>query len=117
MGNQVSILARLRSLWTTVAGGGAKTIPTPKVGDKIYVPSFLHLSHGVDDFLGGICTVTGVREDRIGRKLITFVNIEEDPDSWMNWETYLAPQQEQLRQEYGERLGRRKPDYRPEFNE
>ena len=89
----------------------------PAVGDKIYVPTFLHLTHGVDDFAGGVCIVAGLREEVIKGQPVTFVNIAEDPASWINWDTYLAPQQEQLRKEYGERAGRLKPDYRPEFNE
>ena len=91
--------------------------PKPKIGDKIYVPSFLHITHGVDDFHGGLCTVIGLRKEFIKGLRVTFVNIAEDDASWLNWDTYLAPQQEQLRKEYGERAGRLKPDFRPEFNE
>jgi hypothetical protein len=88
----------------------------PKVGDKVYVPTMLHLSHGVDDFQGGLCTVGDTKEDIIKGQPCTFVFIEED-GSWFNWDTYLAPQQDALSQEYGDRKGRPKPDYRGEFND
>lgn len=93
------------------------TLAKPKIGDKIYVPGFLHVTHGVDDFWGGVCTVTGVRDEIFKGEPRAFVSIAEDPDSWINWDTFLAPMQEQLRKEFGAREGRRHPDNRPEFNE
>jgi len=29
----------------------------PKVGDKIYLDSSFYISHGEDDFVGGLCTI------------------------------------------------------------
>ena len=33
-------------------------------GDKIYIPSRLHIAYGADDFHGGLCTVAGVYTPR-----------------------------------------------------
>jgi len=132
------MLAKLRSLLTNLIGrrdrvdhptavaptstrppssGEAVEIPpTPKVGDRIYVPGFLHISHGVDDFEGGLVTVGEVRVDRIKGQKVSFVYIKED-ESWVNWDTFLAPMQEELRKHLGSKAGKPRPDRRPEFNE
>jgi hypothetical protein len=86
----------------------------PKVGDKIYLESTIYLTHGVDDFQGGLCTVKAVQEQ--GGK-VKSVEVEEDPGSWYTWESYLEPRQEEWKKLYGERKGGPKPDYRPEFND
>lgn len=88
----------------------------PKKGDKIYVPGLLHITHGVDDFEGGVVTVGDVREDRIKGEQVTFVFIKED-ESWVNWDTFLAPMQEELKKQFGAKPGKPKPDFRAEFNE
>ena len=88
----------------------------PKKGDKIYVPGFLHITHGVDDFEGGVVTVGDVRIDKIGGQNVAFVYIVED-ESWLNWDTFLAPMQDELRTHFGTKPGKPKPDLRPEFND
>jgi hypothetical protein len=88
----------------------------PKAGDKIYVFSTLHVSHGVDDFCGGLCTVTATETRMQAGREVTFVEVAEDPGRWTLWETYLEPRQEQLKEAFGESKGHRDPDTRPEFN-
>ena len=88
----------------------------PRKGDKIYVPGFLHITHGADDFEGGVATVGDVRFDRIKGKKVMFVFIEED-ESWIKWDTFLAPMQQDLEKHFGAKPGKPKPDFRPEFNE
>lgn len=111
------VLAGARS----VVGGAAAALrrlrELPRVGDKMYVPSQLHLTHGRDDFAGGVCTVAEVRHDMSKGRLVTFVTVKEDPDAWYNWDGYLAPNQAEWRAEYGDRPGGPAPDFRPEFNE
>lgn len=84
----------------------------PRVGDDVYVPSSLHVTHGADDFRGGLCRVAAVR------KLLgsVYVEVEEDPGTLHSW-AYLEPRQEELRSRYGAERGRPDPDLRPEFNE
>lgn len=84
----------------------------PKVGDEIYVPSSLYLSHGRDDFRGGLCRVVVVRE-MLGAP---YVEVEEDPGTLHSW-AYLEPLQDDLRARFGDERGRPDPDLRPEFNE
>jgi hypothetical protein len=90
----------------------------PKVGDKIYVEGTIYLTHGADDFAGGICTVKAVqtRVSASGSET-TSVEIEEDPGTLYTWTGYLEPRQGEWKKEYGEQKGGPKPDLRPEFND
>jgi hypothetical protein len=90
----------------------------PKVGDKIYVEGTIYVTHGADDFRGGICTVMAVQshvED--GEEVVSSVEIEEDPGTWYTWTGYLEPNQEKWKKEYGEQKAGPSPDFRPEFND
>lgn len=82
-------------------------IKLPRVGDKIYMDTWLFLNHGADDFIGGICTVSKVSNG--------CVEVVEDPGSQYSWEQ-LSKQQEKLRKEFGDQKGHKRPDNRPEFN-
>jgi hypothetical protein len=86
--------------------------PAPRVGDDVYVPSSLFLTHGEDDFAGGLCRIVAIHEHTGG----LFVEVEEDPGTHHNW-AYLRENQKELRERYGDRRGHSDPDYRPEFNE
>ncbi len=82
----------------------------PKIGDEIYVDTWLYLTHGEDDFIGGLCTITDVRTagDNIW--------IENDEDSGsLNW-NHLKDEQAQLKAKFGTKRGYKRPDYREEFN-
>jgi len=84
----------------------------PKVGDLVYVDSSIYLSHGVDDFIGGLCEITSVSngDGNYG------IEVKEDPDVRYSWE-YLAELQDKLKEQFGENRGYQRPDHRPEFNE
>jgi hypothetical protein len=84
----------------------------PEVGQEIYIPTSIYLSHGVDDFRGGLCRIMAIHE-LLGR---AFVEVEEDPGTYHSW-PYLVERQEEWRARYGAERGRRDPDLRPEFNE
>jgi hypothetical protein len=88
----------------------------PKVGDIIYVGSRFYLGHGRDDFVGGQATVTKVEEMMSGGRMVPFVSIKESPTRSFNWE-FLEPEQERLRQEFGDQRAHPDPDMRPEFND
>ena len=85
----------------------------PKVGDFIYLPTELYLSHGEDDFHGGLCEVEEVKS---GNGSVHWVVVKEKSGQY-SWEGYLEPMQEELRSEFGSEKGHADPDYRPEFNE
>jgi hypothetical protein len=89
---------------------------TPNVGDTIYVPTALYLSHGVDDFRGGAATVIEVKDSISGGKPAPFVRVAERPETSYNW-LFLEPEQEKLKEEFGEERAYPDPDYTPEFNE
>jgi hypothetical protein len=88
----------------------------PRIGDDIYLDTELYLSHGSDDFEGGLCEVINVKEETIAGRLIVFVEIKENPGSYYNWD-YLRAIQDGLRERFGTQRGRPIPDDRPEFNE
>jgi len=88
----------------------------PKVGDVIYVPTDLYLSHGVDDFHGGKAEVIEVRQETSAGLKKPFVRVRENPGTLYNW-IHLSRQQEELKKKLGDQKAHPDPDYRPEFNE
>jgi hypothetical protein len=84
----------------------------PKVGDLVYVDTSLFVTHGIDDFIGGLCEVIAV--DPPGKENCS-IRVKEDPDTIHSW-AYLAELQEKLKAEFGQSRGYQRPDYRPEFN-
>ena len=85
----------------------------PKVGDLVYVDTSLFVTHGEDDFIGGLCEVISV--DTHGED-IHRICVKEDPDTSHLWE-YLGEMQDKLKKEFGNNRGYLRPDYRPEFNQ
>jgi hypothetical protein len=90
--------------------------PELRKGDVIYVETSLYLSHGRDDFRGGLAEVIGFRNDISAGKPTPFVCVAQEPDSWHNWQM-LAAEQKKLRAEFGKKWAHPDPDHRPEFNE
>ena len=90
----------------------------PKIGEKIYVPSALYLSHGLDDFAGGIATVSGIHtNDFLPPDHINYymVSINERPSTQYNW-LHLLEEQDKLEERYKGQIAHRDPDDRFEFN-
>ena len=81
----------------------------PKVGDLVYVDTSLFVTHGEDDFIGGLCEVISVEDNN-------WIQVKEDPDTSHSWE-YLAEMQDKLKKEFGTKRGYLRPDHRPEFNQ
>lgn len=84
----------------------------PKVGDIIYLETELHLSHGIDDIIGGKARVVKV-EKRIG---FTWVTTEQNPYIAYAWEP-LQKHQKSLKNKFTDQWAKMEPNYRPEFNE
>ena len=99
---------------TTTGRYAAKRIP--EVGDKIYMEGSYFLSHGWDDFEGGIATVSAVSEGVSAGKPAVFISVEERPGWEMNWDL-LEKEQEKLKKMFGDDVAHAVPDTRPEFNE
>ena len=87
----------------------------PQLGDIIYINSSLFIAHGEDDVTGGLATVIEVEERPYQGRMVAFVRVEEDPESWYNWE-HLEPQQEELENYFGESWAYAEPDFYPEFH-
>jgi len=88
-----------------------------EAGQKIYVPTELHLCRGADDFQGGLCTVSAVASGISAGEKVFYVNVKERPNCAYNWDGYLAPMQENLARRYGTQPGRKSPDLSPQFND
>lgn len=90
----------------------------PKIGDSIYVPSSLYLSHGRDDFAGGKATIDkitpskNVPEDNIN---YLFIGIKERPGHGYNWQILLRDQ-EKLKKQYKGKIAHPDPDYAESSN-
>jgi hypothetical protein len=97
---------------------GGSRMAKPKVGDKIYVEGTIYVTHGADDFQGGVCTVKAVQSHvENSEEVVSSVEIEEDPGTWYTWAGVLESRQEALKERYGEQKAGPKPDYRAEFND
>lgn len=86
-------------------------IELPKEGDKIYVHSSLYISHGLDNFVGGKCTISKIKvdydlpEDSENRIMI---GIKERPGYLYNYKLLLK-EQDELKKEFGELKGHQDP--------
>lgn len=89
--------------------------PPPEVGKDIYVLSSYYLSHGADDFEGGLCKVTKVYADMSAGEPTWFVEIEERPGYRYNW-ALLRKEQDKLKAQHGDRRGYPDPDNDPDAN-
>lgn len=89
---------------------------TPTVGDEIYLPTSLHLSHSEDDFAGGRAIVIEVLEGISMGGRVPFIRCAECPDETYNWD-WLAPLQAQLAAEFGEQRAQFRANHRSQFND
>lgn len=85
----------------------------PSVGDDIYVPSQWYMSHGHDDFEGGLVRVTKVHFSSQWKRWT--IEVAERPGHGYFWDT-LRNEQERLKAEYGDRRGHPDPDDHPDSN-
>lgn len=90
-------------------------VKEPKVGDGVYIPTSLYMSHGEDDFQGGLCEIMGVAHNVFGMEGSTFVEVKERPGHNYNWK-FLEEKQGELKERFGDARGHADPDYRLEFN-
>ncbi len=91
----------------------------PIKGEKIYVPTSLHVYRGEDDFQGGLATIDKVEySDHLPKDHCnyTMVGIKERKNTMYNW-LGLLEKQEELEARFGEQLAHPDPDYRSEFNQ
>lgn len=86
-------------------------VSVPKVGQDIYIRGAMYMSHGEDDYEGGLAKVTEVKKEKYG----VFVSVKEVPGHSWNWDC-LVEEQAQLKKEYKKKRAHPDPDTRPEFN-
>ena len=91
-------------------------IPLPKIGDDIYVPTRMYLSHGCDDIIGGLAKVQKIQEGISGGVVVHFIGVVEVPDL-LNWEHYLFSIQDKLKSEFGLKRAHPDPDYHTSCND
>lgn len=85
----------------------------PKVGDPVYIPSELYVSHGEDDIRGGLTEIDSVVLTGRGYYWVT---TKFNPSKQYNW-SYLKEQHAELAREFGQNPPQNTPDYRSEFND
>lgn len=97
-----------------------KAFRPPNIGDKIYVPTYLYLSRGRDDFQGGLCTISRVEcsntlpEDHCN---YCFVRTKESGRSTSHNYKMLLEEQAKLKKEFGKNKGYKDPDMSPSSND
>lgn len=104
--------ARFREIQDACDSGG---VPQLRPGDVIYLETRLYISHGCDDFCGGLAEVNEVREGQHAGKPMSYVRVLQELDSVYSW-TDLAADQKTLRAEHGKNWAHPDPDLRPEHN-
>ena len=93
----------------------AGRVPELRVGDVIYLESERYISHGCDDFQGGLAEVNEIRHsDSQGRPRM-MVCVAQQPGGFHDWKR-LAAEQKDLRRAYGTNWAHPDPDLRPEHN-
>jgi len=105
--------ARFREIQAQCDAGN---VPELRKGDVIYIDTELYVSHGRDDFRGGLGEVIEFGSDISAGKPTPFVRVAQQRDTWHNWRE-LAGMQKKLRAEFGKSWAHPDPDDRPEFNE
>lgn len=115
VGNRLGTI-RKREKKDKTDGVKVAAMPLPKVGDDIYVPTHLYLSHGCDDVVGGLAKVKSVSGGISGGEQVHFISVVEIFGDF-NWEHYLALMQDELKKEFDNNRAYPKPDDRSEFNE
>ena len=91
-------------------------VPDLRKGDIIYVDTSLYLSHGVDDFRGGLAEVAEFGMQKSAGHQTPFVKVVQLMDTWQNWHI-LAADQRKHRAEFGRKWAHPDPDHRLEFNQ
>ncbi|HEY2392858.1 MAG TPA: hypothetical protein VGK22_16905 [Candidatus Angelobacter sp.] len=94
----------------------ASQIPELRQGDVIYIDTELYISHGQDDFRGGLAEVIECSVKTSAGKPTPFIRVAQQLDTWHNWRE-LASMQKKLRVEFGKNWAHPDPDERAEFNE
>ena len=80
-----------------------------KIGQKIYVETHLYMSHGSDDVIGGLATVSKIKDGISAGKKVPFVSVKEHPGNSYNWKL-LSQKQDQLKEEFGNQIAKADPD-------
>ena len=86
----------------------------PKVTDKVYIPSELHVSHGVDDYKGGLTTISSVEMSKPDDGYIWIETAFYEAGKF-RWDV-LKKLQTDLATKFGTEPPKPTPDYRAEFN-
>ena len=87
----------------------------PVIGQEIHVGGAMYMSHGKDDFAGGIAIISEIKEGVSGGEPCIMINISERPGWSYNW-TFLETEQEKLKEIYGNVIAHADPDTSLESN-
>jgi len=85
----------------------------PLIGEMIYIPTQLYISHGEDDVTGGLATINKIKvSDYLpkGHHNSIMVGVKEVKGTLYGW-SYLLEHQEKWSEEYKGKVAHPDPDY------
>lgn len=85
-------------------------IPTPIVGDTIYIRDRWSIDHGWDDVCGGKATISKVSVGTSAGQAVWFIETQEIPGTSYNYNQLILVQDE-LAKQYGDQKAYPCPDY------
>lgn len=84
----------------------------PKIGDKIYVDTCLHIERGEDDISGGMAEITSVEtSDFLPQNHINYYMVSFKGLPMRHNYRLLLQKQAELKAEFGEAQAKHSPDY------
>lgn len=84
----------------------------PKVGQDVYINSAFYIDRGEDDRVGGLAEVIEVKQQMSGgNPNCTFIRVKEYPGTMMNWDQFLAKEQDKLKAQFGNSRAYHDPDF------
>ena len=89
----------------------------PEVGGEVCLPTRLYISHGRDDFAGGMATITKVIRDDCKNEMnsLFITTAEAGPNTRNNWYSLMRDEPVNL-ERYGHRRAHPDPDLHPSSN-
>ena len=82
----------------------------PIIGSKIYVESRFYISHGSDDYCGGLATITGASKSMSGGEMEWFIDVNGGEQNYNYAMLIEKGVQERLKKEFGKKKAHPDPD-------
>ncbi len=87
-----------------------KKYKSPKIGQKIYIPTRGSISNGSSDVAGGKATISRVYKSMSAGEMVDFIEVKEVPGHGYNWQQDLCGCQAEYKKQYGKQKAHPDPD-------